>query len=486
MADGVQQVTHVHHPVRAAAPPGFAVAGAAGAAAVVARAAVDQRWLWVAAALFMLFLVMEPLRSHIRAAAGQHASAGWILFLTLRLAALAGSAIAFYRGLPRECGAAPHPVPRPERGQDPLLTLRAFACLLVLAGHALGIAFVPSDIPARLAGGNAAWALLGNPWAGVWVFFVLSGYLMGKGFYSGRYGLSQAQVGNFYRNRLIRIVPVYYAVLLLVSALVSPGIYAFANAWEILGLLTFSQMSQAPHAVVGALWSIQTEVAFYAFVPLIFLGLKEAKRRTWVVAGLLVFGLAYRYVLFSRYGVSAEWIERIYVPLIGNLDLFVFGMALNWLVPAFAGRTKTLPTLGASLLLLLAFYLAASWMLAQRIYGTETASFARFTYVAGPTVAAVFAGLAILLMESHVARGNHAGRLSLGVVRGTQLAGILTYAAYVWHEPIMAGRQALHKASPELWSSVQSFGMTLALTLTVAYFTYAMIEAPFERRKKAG
>ncbi|OIN00901.1 hypothetical protein A9236_06835 [Polynucleobacter sp. QLW-P1DATA-2] len=64
---------------------------------------------------------------------------------------------------------------------DPLLFLRALFCLLVLLQHGFGITFQAESLGQHLFS-EWVWLLLPSAWMGVWGFFVLSGYLMGKSF----------------------------------------------------------------------------------------------------------------------------------------------------------------------------------------------------------------------------------------------------------------------------------------------------------------
>ena len=60
-----------------------------------------------------------------------------------------------------------------------------------------------------------------SPWCGVWMFFTLSGYLMGKGFVTGRHSVDREGLKKFYRNRVLRILPIYFISIFLVSVFVN-------------------------------------------------------------------------------------------------------------------------------------------------------------------------------------------------------------------------------------------------------------------------
>ena len=141
---------------------------------------------------------------------------------------------------------------------------------MVLLGHGSMISFLPSDIAARISSGSKFWLLAPSPWAGVWVFFVLSGYLMGKGFFSGRYPFSRDGLLTFYRNRLLRILPLYWFAVLAISLLMKPEIFAPKNIWMLAAILLFDYSGAFAINPIGALWSVSTEVQFYILVPFLF------------------------------------------------------------------------------------------------------------------------------------------------------------------------------------------------------------------------
>lgn len=82
---------------------------------------------------------------------------------------------------------------------DPLLAVRAMFCFMVLMQHGFGITFAPVGVK-KIIWENATWILLPGAWVGVWGFFVLSGYVIGKGFFFGSYPLSYKGLIGFYRE----------------------------------------------------------------------------------------------------------------------------------------------------------------------------------------------------------------------------------------------------------------------------------------------
>jgi peptidoglycan/LPS O-acetylase OafA/YrhL len=160
---------------------------------------------------------------------------------------------------------------------DQLLILRGLACLMVFFSH----------IYPPLEGG---WLSVISPFlfasgsSGVQIFFVLSGYLIGKAFYTKRYEFNLSSLRQFYASRIKRIVPLYYVISLLLLLIFFPY---FTNSWpgwnKILSIFTFTfNISQQP-LFSGHWWSLSVEVQFYVLAPLLaFICFKLIKLNSWV------------------------------------------------------------------------------------------------------------------------------------------------------------------------------------------------------------
>ncbi|MGV1757633.1 acyltransferase family protein [Rhizobium sp. A22-96] len=437
--------------------------------------------LFVCSTLVLCLFAIEAFGPEIRALAEEAGWNGHLVFAILRQLMLGASAILFYMGLPRVADTPKNLVPDQITGFDPLLTLRALACFMVVFGHGLPLVFLPTERPLKLS----VWPLMGSAWPGVWVFFVLSGYLMGKGFYSGRYGLSKERVWSFYINRCRRIVPMYYTVLFLTAVLSVPGIYLLANLWEIVALVTFSQQNGAGMPIVAALWSVQTEVAFYALVPLLFGGISIAAKRLHpiaIICALLVLGFVYRGAAVQL--DSGGWVPRALVPLVANIDLFLIGMLLNWVIALVPKRPSARNLLNYGLWLLLAGYLVLSFAYSRvAVPNPYTQTSMNLIIYIGPTLVTLMTGAAIILFETHVRSGETSGRIGKAIVRNTQFFGAITYAFYSWHEPIYLHLRASLPAIIGLREAFTGLLTALCITMVVAYASYKLVEERFEKRR---
>ena len=150
--------------------------------------------------------------------------------------------------------------------------LRALAALTVLVYHAAFLARDP--IPASWEEASAAYGDvlthgLAALDAGLFVFFVLSGYLIGgpfvRAFVEGR---PPPRAGAYLRNRALRIVPAFWAV---VTVVVVAKAGAGSSAREVAAIYLFAQSFDLSEAAsyVGQAWTLHTEVAFYALVPVV-------------------------------------------------------------------------------------------------------------------------------------------------------------------------------------------------------------------------
>lgn len=352
--------------------------------------------------------------------------------------------------------------------------LRALACFVVLMGHYFGVVFTFDGNVSRYV----RMLLFPPPWCGVWIFFTLSGYLMGKGFARGRYTLDEAGNRSFLRNRLLRIGPVYYCAILFLSLYRYTEIFQWRHWWMLIEMFIFDYRGNLPISPNSALWSVSTEVQFYLLVPLLMVLLLHLRKWTGaafaIVPLLLVcFGTALRvYITHRRWGAY----DYVYSPLIPNLDLFLAGMSINLIPPA---------NLPAALRKRLGTVLLAAAVCSYVAMGAMTPTQSRLEsfWEMGPLFCVLPAMAFIYLAEI---RGNIAikagwtGRFLLGV----QATGTLTYCLYVFHPEVYMVNAALLPKVHSLAVSLAHFPMVMLELFAVAAFFYVAVEKPFDLRKR--
>ena len=189
--------------------------------------------------------------------------------------------------------------------------LRALAALLVVGFHCASFTAPPfADARDTLPLGIIQWILV-RSWMGADIFFVLSGFLIGRGLLEQ---LRTSRIGfrAFYIRRAFRIFPAYYVVLALslcvfarwgnlIIYFAAPWASLFSNSWANFFYLN-NYMPLQPTAM-GWGWSLCIEEHFYLTLPA-FLTLLFRWARGWqraaVLTGSALLPLTFRAVAFIR------------------------------------------------------------------------------------------------------------------------------------------------------------------------------------------
>ncbi len=363
------------------------------------------------------------------------------------------------------------------RAEDPLLTLRFAACLMVLFGHYFGVVFLIPG-PAGMDRHPALRLLMSSPWAGVWLFFALSGYLMGKGFFSGRYAIDNEGISRFVANRFFRIFPVYVAAVLVIGLIVTPAIFQPGNLWMLVQTLTMDYDGALPINVIGALWSVSTEFQFYLLAPFLAMLIIAIDRRFrlgyWSIFIVILLGLLLNAYIAHRLSMAGTlktggFYKSVYAPLGGNLYLFVSGMLLAKLIQRDQ-PARTARNLALGMLVLAALCLALT-MAASFTFYAEYHAGAYLLF--GPAFALVGALIVIYLFETSKLTGAPSA-----IVRWTQFGGTLTYCLYVLHPPIMEAIRDFAPKAVTFRDQLLYAPLVGGLLLFASYVFYRFVEKP--------
>ena len=221
--------------------------------------------------------------------------------------------------------------------------LRGLAIVLVVFNH-LGLR-IPLEKTA-LAAVLPAWLLNRLNWNGyeaVYVFFVISGFLI-AGNALRRWGsLAAIDARAFYARRFARIVPCLLALLAVLSALHLLGVqdYVIHHAGQSLPRALLSALGLHLNWYEGrtgylpgswdVLWSLSIEEAFYLGFPLACLLLR---RRVLLVPPLALLALS---LPWARAALHANeiWLEKAYLPGMAAIATGVLGalLAVAWRPP---------------------------------------------------------------------------------------------------------------------------------------------------------
>jgi peptidoglycan/LPS O-acetylase OafA/YrhL len=219
----------------------------------------------------------------------------------------------------------PEFVHRPANQLPSLDGLRAMAVLLVICDHWVfewvDIAHLPAPSFVRFPA--FYWG-----WTGVDLFFVLSGFLIGKQLWSELYRTGTVAVGQFVLRRGLRIWPLYYAAMLALFLLGDKR----APQWPDWVMLS----NYVPTAYARS-WSLSTEEQFYLLMPtmlLVFRKLVPARGWPFCVLGLLALIPLSRAYTFAELSTQALSPERIAVLMYSAFHLhcepLLIGMLVAW------------------------------------------------------------------------------------------------------------------------------------------------------------
>ncbi len=189
--------------------------------------------------------------------------------------------------------------------QPELDGIRGLAILAVLITHCTPV-IQPTHVSRYVI------AFLTPGWAGVELFFVLSGFLI-----TGillRTKEASNYFGSFYARRFLRICPIYYLTLSVILLLSTGSVwmrsmlpsseiqrasyYVYLQNWPLFWTHGFFKYS-----ILGHFWSLAVEEQFYIVWPVLVWFLPEGLLRRFCLIGPL-FALAGRVVLVHRFGTD--------------------------------------------------------------------------------------------------------------------------------------------------------------------------------------
>ncbi|GAA1960872.1 acyltransferase [Nocardioides panacihumi] len=370
-------------------------------------------------------------------------------------------------------------------------TMRAIAAIAVLATHASfwGGAY------ARPHYGTA----LSRLDIGVAVFFVLSGFLLTRPWFTRHdHGYPAPSTRTYLWRRVLRVMPVYLIAAVAALVLLPGNNDASPATW--LKTLTLTNIyfdGRLPDGLTQ-MWSLGTEAAFYLVLPLL-LWLALSRRRdhghgpsrlSVVLAAMVLVNVAWLAMVSSGLELDGTMMS-LWLP--SYLTWFAVGM----LIAACAVRTSDAPdTRGAA---------ATSWLaeavrrMGQAPGACWTAGLALFaiasTPIAGPALLipptlgealgknllyAAIAGLLILPGVYADPRGRYARAMSW---RPFRHLGHLSYGIFCVHLVILElvwrwrDMELFHGRTLEL------FTITLAMSVVVSEILYRLVELPSMRWK---
>ena len=313
---------------------------------------------------------------------------------------------------------------------------------------------------------HAGFELFSGGFVGVDVFFVISGYLITtiliEDIESQRFSLV-----NFYERRARRILPALFFVILVCipfawmwmlpyqmkdfsQSLVAVSLFA-SNIlfWQESGYFA----AAAEEKPLLHTWSLAVEEQYYVLFPIfLILAWRFGKNRVfWMIVVMASISL-----LLSEWGWRNKASVNFYLAPFRAWELFAGSIAAFIVQKQGVQKNNTLALLGlAAIVFSLFFY-------------DETTPF--------PSVYALVPVLGVVLLVLYANKDTFAAKLLS--YKGLVGIGLISYSAYLWHQPLFAFARirSLEHPSLILMSALS------AISILLAYFSWRYIEKPFRSR----
>jgi peptidoglycan/LPS O-acetylase OafA/YrhL len=326
--------------------------------------------------------------------------------------------------------------------------LRSFAILFVVFLHAN---HVSDQHPQVLKD------LFSIGWIGVDLFFVLSGFLIGKQVMKEDVIKPTTSLWNFWIKRWTRTLPLYFVVLSF-YALVKPLLgYPFVDGH--FGFVVFFQNYMTLNDFVQS-WSLCIEEQFYIVLPIIafVFKLQGARPVTWLIP--LVISIVWRFILFNSGEMSFTTDQAVDYTLRFKTHLHLDGLSLGlFLASTFNSWPKW--TRGTKIILG-----SISWILIFSV--PLMASYHLSGFYSVITFSILAASFSIILVTHYHITIPKIIRLPV------EKTALWSYGIYLWNHIII---RILDKVKIEMhW--FPRIMLFIFLSYLVALITYYIVEKP--------
>jgi peptidoglycan/LPS O-acetylase OafA/YrhL len=372
------------------------------------------------------------------------------------------------------------------------VTARAHAAFPALDGlRALAVVAVVTTHCAFATGryergwGSGALARMDS---GVAIFFVLSGFLLVRPWLAAAVTRGPLPSVRVYAlRRVARIMPAYVAAVAM--ALLLLGENAQATVWDWVRHLALVQIYQLGWLRQGLTqtWSLSTEVAFYALLPLIGIAMVRATRRRWRPGFLIVVLslstlLPIPWYVLLHHSTSPSlitggfWLPGYLGWFAGGMVLAVIRVHLDRATPAAGSRWWFAEELGRHpftcwALAAVTFAAASTPIAGPRSFGISTGVGEAVTKQTLYLVMALALAWPAVFGRSPVTQALFANPVA-------RYLGDISYGVFLYHLVVLAG--VMNLLEYELWTGrvLTVLVLTLAGTGVLAAVSFRFLESP--------
>jgi peptidoglycan/LPS O-acetylase OafA/YrhL len=343
---------------------------------------------------------------------------------------------------------------------------------------------------------------------GVTLFFTLSGFLLYRPFAASiARGARHMPVRAYLRNRLLRIAPAYWVILLFVALVLGTaqvrsasgalGIGRLTDPFSLLqtGLLLQDYRPSKMVIGIGPAWSLAVEAVFYCVLPLLVLAAASLAARARDRRGrvilllappllLLLLGLSGKVAAHllpgaPTSGYNEDWHSVIERSFWAQADLFSFGMVVAVLHAEMRDHTLSLPRLWrpvAVVLGLLVFLPCAVTMnQGEQSYLVQNT---------GEALGIALLFSAVVLPDSSASRPFRF--VALLETRPLVAVGVASYSLFLWHLPVIFWLRSHGLMFNGGWPTlIGNLMIALSVAGGLSALTYRFVERPALRLKRS-
>lgn len=300
-------------------------------------------------------------------------------------------------------------------------------------------------------------------WAGVDLFFVLSGFLVSGLLFREYRQSSEVDAGRFLIRRGFKIYPAYYSLLLATFFVRAFFSSVPLQADQVLSQIFFLQ-NYGPR-IWGHTWSLAVEEHFYLLLCLLVHVLARKGKMRFVPCIALAVLPSVAFLRFMAHNPMEG--PEAFFPTHLRIDGLFFGVLLSYLYHFHRDETARFMSWKWHPALASVFGAITWWVL------VTTPPLPR--YVFGLSMLYIFFGYALMVS---VFRKPSAPSLPERFLSGI---GVYSYSIYLWHEPLRVWLSRANAHFLKIHNPYLECGVYLAISLVAGFLLSKLIELPFLR-----
>lgn len=314
-------------------------------------------------------------------------------------------------------------------------------------------------------------------YVGVDIFFVISGYLITTIILSEK-EQGKFSIINFYERRIRRILPVLFFIVALCVPfawflLLPSDLKDFSQSLVAISLFSSNILFwletgywEAVNELKPLLhtWSLAVEEQYYVLYPIFLMFMWRFRKRWLLVSFLIIAGISF---LLAEFAVNNAPIANFFL-----LPTRGWELAIGAIIAVYFFYKKNIirSLLTHKILNEIAGLIGLGMIFYSVFFYTESTPFpSRYALI--PTFGT---GLIIMFSSQDTIVGQLLGnKLLVGT-------GLISYSAYLWHQPLFAFARHAFLNGPDL----SIFTILILITFLLSYFSWRYVEVPFRNKHK--